>query len=682
MTNPLPPVCRLLARSDFLVNFMDHLSLREGSLRVLLVEHDPDDARLCIRALHASKATTRVDVVCSPETFLRHLHQHTYDVVLSDYSIPGWSGMDALHLLRSKGKTTPFLLVTRTLGDEAAVSCIRQGASDYVLKERLCLLPHAIDRAIGEQLLREERTHSDQSLRHSEARYRELVENAVSGVYRETASGRFLQVNSSLVRMLGYGSKEELMALPALAAYNNHQDRERLLLDEYRRNGRFRGVEVEWKRKDGSPLMVRLNGRGVPDEAGDLQVLEIIVEDVTERRALERQLHQAQKFEAIGQLAGGIAHDFNNVIGAIVGWAELGGEQAPVDGRMAEYFKKIRAQAMRAAGLTRQLLAFARRQILEPQNLQINRTVSDVLSLLEKVIGRDVEIEISLAPELACVRADPSQVEQILMNLCLNARDAMPGGGHLSIQTRNGKLDENYCQAIPGLVPGEYIELVVSDDGTGMDAATREHIFEPFFTTKDPGKGTGLGLATVFGIVRQHDGHVAVESELGHGTTFRILLPAAKNAVSSHQSGTIPEDQALRGGAETVLIADDHEGVREMARAALEGCGYHVLLATDGESAVQIFQRHSQEIALVVLDIVMPRLGGREAAARMRVLRSDLPVIFTTGYSTDNDGLSQVVESGGIVLQKPFDPKKLALRVRQLLDRALVGAGVPAAPVS
>jgi PAS domain S-box-containing protein len=651
---------------------MEHLGLREGTLRVLLVEHDPDDAELCISALHAAEITVQVDVVCSPESYLRFLRLHTYDVVLSDYRIPGWSGMEV--------KTTPFLLVTGTLGDEMAVNCIRQGVSDYVLKDRLGLLPHAIDRAIGEQLLREERGRSEQALQHSEARYRELVENAVSGVYRETASGRFLHVNSALVRMLGYASKEELMDLPALAAYRNPLDRERLLLEEYRRSGRFGGIEVEWKRKDGSPLMVRLNGRGVSDEAGDLQVLEIIVEDVTERRALEKQLHQAQKFEAIGQLAGGIAHDFNNVIGAIMGWAELGGEQAPADSRLTEYFKKIRTQTMRAAGLTRQLLAFARRQILEPQNIQINSIVTDVLSLLEKVIGKDVEIKTSLTTELAEVRADPSQIEQILMNLCLNSRDAMPGGGCLVIETCGIELDEESCQKTPGLSPGAYVELVVSDDGMGMDAATREHIFEPFFTTKEPGKGTGLGLATVFGIVRQHDGYVAVQSELGQGTTFRIYLPAAKNIIEAAEPGTMPVEQELRGGTETLLIADDHDGVREMVCTAMEGRGYRVLRAVDGEDAVQLFRKHSMEIALVVLDIVMPRMGGREAAARMRVLRHDLPVILTTGYSADNDGLTRVVETGGIVLQKPYDPKKLARRVRQLLDRTVIGAGVSVAP--
>lgn len=651
---------------------MKHSRSQERSLRVLLVEHEPSDIELCATALRVAGYLLHMDVVASPIDYARNLDSGAYDVVLSDYNIPGWSGIDALRMLRDKGMETPFLLVTGALGEETAVSCMQQGVSDYVLKDRLARLPYAIDRAIGEHRLREERNRAALALRHSEERYRELVENAIYGIYRETAQGRFLQVNPALVRMLGYESSRDLKELSALAAYRNPEDRDRLLLDEYHRTGRVLGVEVEWKRKDGLPLLVRLSGRGVPNKAGDLQELEIIVEDVTERRALEKQLHQVRKFEAIGQLAGGIAHDFNNVIGAIMGWAELGSEQAPADSRLSDYFKKIRTQAARAAGLTRQLLAFARRQILEPQNIQLNTVVTDVLSLLEKVIGNDVEIKTSLAPELAPVRADSSQVEQVLMNLCLNARDAMPSGGCLTIETCNTDLDDDACRRTPGLSPGRHAELIVSDNGIGMDGKTREHIFEPFFTTKEPGKGTGLGLATVFGIVRQHGGFVSVESEPKKGTKFRIYLPAVKSPADLAEPRSKLEETSFRGGKETLLVADDHEGIREMIRSALEGCGYRVLFAVNGEEAIHVFEEHMDEIRLVVLDMVMPRVGGLEAAKRMRQIRPELPVIFTTGYSADHEALTGVIETGGAVVEKPFDPKKLARRVRELLDRSMI----------
>jgi PAS domain S-box-containing protein len=654
---------------------MAHSPSAEKALRVLLVEHEPTDVELCTKALRDAGYSLHIDVVTTPAEFSRQLETRTYDVVLSDSNIPGWSGMDVLHLLRRTRSEMPFLLVTGALGEETAVSCIQQGVSDYILKDRLARLPHAIDRVIGEQRLREERYRAGLALRQSESRYRELVENAIYGIYRETVQGGFLQVNPALVRMLGYDSAQELMNLSALDAYRYPQDRARLLIEEYRRTGRVLGVEVEWKRKDGLPLLVRLSGRGVPNEAGDLQELEIIVEDVTELRALEKQLHQVRKFEAIGQLAGGIAHDFNNVIGAMMGWAELGSEQAPPDTRLSDYFKKIRTQATRAADLTRQLLAFARRQILEPQDIQINTIVSDVLSLLEKVIGRDVEIKTFLSPDLSAVRADASQIEQVLMNLCLNARDAMPNGGRLTIETRNTNLDEIACRRTPGLSPGIHAELVVSDNGIGMDAKTREHIFEPFFTTKEPGKGTGLGLATVFGIVRQHGGFVAVDSEPNIGTTFCIYLPAVKSAVASAAPRSKPEEMAFRGGSETLLVADDHEGIREMIRTALEGCGYRILLAVNGEEAIRMFEEHARDIRLVVLDMVMPRVGGLEASKRMREMNKELPVIFTTGYSAENEALSKVIASGGTVIQKPFDPKKLARRVRELLDHSMQHSG-------
>jgi len=270
---------------------MEHSGSHERALRALLIEHEPTDVELCVNALSGAGYSLQIDVVATPDEFARHLDAQTYDVVLSDYNIPSWSGMDALHLLRQRGKDTPFILVTGALGEETAVSCIQQGVSDYILKDRLARLPYAIERAMGEQRLREERNRSGLALRRSEEHYRELVDNAIYGIYRETAQGRFPQVNPALVRMLGYESSRELMGLSALAAYRHPQDRERLLPEEYHRTGRVLGVEVEWKRKDGLPLLGRLSGRGVPDESGYLQELEIIVEDVTERRALEKQLH-------------------------------------------------------------------------------------------------------------------------------------------------------------------------------------------------------------------------------------------------------------------------------------------------------------------------------------------------------------------------------------------------------
>jgi hypothetical protein len=946
---------------------MENLERLATARRILIVEHDAADAELCRHVLQKANHYLQIDMAANRDDYLARIRETPYDAVLSDYRMPGWSGLDALEMLRREGKDTPFLLVTGALGDETAVECMKKGVADYVLKDRLARLPMAIERAIGEEHLREDsvraeklqrlsetglqllfashplpmyvydlksfkflrvndaavafygfsqeefcrltlldiraegasstpdrgdhadsepqwfsgewrhckkdgsvvdvqtvrhlihfggheaglgvvqditarksnereivcRAHqqsalaelsqrafegldlaklfheaartvartlsvdfadvlewmpaerhlvfragvspaeparpvrlsdgndsqagytllcggpvivedlrletrfqapllaernvisgvtvaipgaehpfgvlaaysktqrsffphevqflqaivhflataiqkmrAEEALQHSETRYRELVENATYGIYRASIGGEFLQVNPALVRILGYASKQELIEQPANSIYRNPQDAG-LLLEEYCRTGRVDGVQVEWNRKDGSFTTVRLSGRAVLGDAGNPEGLEIIVEDVAERSALENQLRQAQKFEAIGQLAGGIAHDFNNVISAIMGWAELGAEQAPGQTRVQTYFVKIGEQAARAAGLTRQLLAFARRQILEPQNIDVNNIVAGLLSLLEKVIGKHVEIETRLKPGLATVRADPTQLEQVLLNLCVNARDAMPKGGRLSIETGNINISGDVSRLFPGLAPGSYAELVVTDTGTGMDAATRDRIFEPFFTTKEPGKGTGLGLATVFGIIKQHNGHIQVESELGKGTTFRLFLPAVRQGVSpaAPSPATTSHAEALRGGSETLLLAEDHEGLREIARVALERRGYHVLVAADGEEAARIFREHSGEIALAILDIVMPRLGGLEAAAVLRGIHPGLPVIFTTGFSADVAALADAVGKGEVVLNKPYEPVILAGKIRELLDRT---AGQPA----
>jgi len=396
----------------------------------------------------------------------------------------------------------------------------------------------------------------------------------------------------------------------------------------------------------------------------------VTVENVTERFALEKQLIQAQKFEAIGQLAGGIAHDFNNMIGAILGWAEMGIDGTDPDSRLRRNFEKVHQQGKRAAALTRQLLAFARRQILEPRSVDLNQIAVETLSLLEKVLGSDIEIKATLSPDLAVVRADPTQVEQVMMNLCINARDAMPDGGSLIVETSNVKLDAQFCALQPLARPGEYAMLSVTDTGTGMDAATLDRIFEPFFTTKDLGKGTGLGLATVYGIVRQHGGFLQVFSEPGKGSTFRSYFPVSTTEAPVSRE-RVEDRGPVRGGSETILIAEDHEGLSQLAVETLTGLGYQVMLATDGEQALEDFRANRDRIALAVLDVVLPKLSGPEVYARIRAEKPDLPVIFSTGYSPDIAQLEKVQQEGLPVLQKPYSPRGLARKVRETLDQHL-----------
>jgi signal transduction histidine kinase len=385
-------------------------------------------------------------------------------------------------------------------------------------------------------------------------------------------------------------------------------------------------------------------------------------------KATEQRLRQLEKFEAIGKLAGGIAHDFNNVIGAIMGWSELGLEKVTPESQAAHYFRRIGEQSQRAADLTRQLLAYARRQILEPRNINLNEVVNQAAALLERVIGEHVEIEKVLAPDLWTTSADPTQIEQVLLNLCFNARDAMPKGGTLRIQTRNIVLDEDDCQPLAYAKPGQYVQLAVSDTGTGMDSETMSKIFEPFFTTKEVGKGTGLGLATAFGIVKQHQGHVEVSSEVGKGSIFHINLPRSEGTTQPRQQ---PEEMEVRGGTETILVAEDHEGSREMSQQVLESLGYKVVTASDGEDAIRKFNENCNDVSLVVLDVVMPKLGGPDLYAKLSKIKPKLPVIFTTGYSEQGVSLLDAaeVDAPAVLLQKPHGPKVLARRVRDLLDR-------------
>ena len=481
-----------------------------------------------------------------------------------------------------------------------------------------------------------------------------------------TGEGNLLAVNPAFVRMLGYDSAEELLAIGSTTALYRDPVASTKLCEKYRASGHVEAT-VEWKRKDGKIIAVRLSGRRVIDPEQNGECAEVIVEDVTERLALEKQLMQAQKFEAIGQLAGGIAHDFNNMIGAIMGWSDIGMEETEEGARLRRHFQKIHQQAERAAALTRQLLAFARRQILEPRNIDLNQSVTETLNLLEKVIGSNIEIKTILAPALSLVRADPTQVEQVLMNLCINARDAMPEGGSLLIETALVVFDAEYCAHQPFARPGDYVMLSVTDTGTGMDAATVDRIFEPFFTTKELGKGTGLGLATVYGIVRQHGGFTHVYSELGVGTTFRTYFPAAPLATKSVE--TVEDTRPVRGGVETILVVEDHPGLRELAFETLTNLGYKVILASDGEQGLHEFETRRDQIDLLLLDVVLPKLSGPHIYSRICESKPDVLVIFATGYSADMASLQKELQKGLPILQKPYSPRNLARKVRDTLDQ-------------
>ncbi|HEY1262952.1 MAG TPA: PAS domain S-box protein [Terriglobales bacterium] len=514
-----------------------------------------------------------------------------------------------------------------------------------------------------------EHKHSEDALRQSEARHRSLVESAVYGMFRMSLDGVFRDVNPALVGMFGYERAEEVLALdPRKQVFSNPAELERVL-GECRAKGRLDNFETSWKRKDGSSIVVRLSGRAVGAEGKAAEFLEVIAEDVTEKRVLEEQFRQAQKMEAVGRLAGGMAHDFNNLLMVISGYAEVLLEKIDANNPMHGRVTAIQQAADRATTLTRQLLAFSRKQLLELKVVDLNAIVSDMERLLRPLIGETVELTTQLGSKLGRTRADAGQLEQVIMNLVVNAKDAMPAGGKIHIVTANVDLDERYCREHTYMQPGPYVMLSVTDNGCGMNKETLSRIFEPFFTTKEKGKGTGLGLSTVYGIVKQSGGYVFANSEIGRGTTFRIYLARVEEPAEATDNA-----KAAGGathGSETVLLVEDEESVRQLVRETLEMRGYRVMEAESGEAALALAASHKAPIQLLITDVVMPGINGRELAKVLVASRPQMLVLFLSGYTEDAILLEGSLEPGTAFLQKPFTLQNLARKVREVLSAEL-----------
>jgi two-component system, cell cycle sensor histidine kinase and response regulator CckA len=505
----------------------------------------------------------------------------------------------------------------------------------------------------------------EEALRHSEARYRSLILSAAYGIYRCKLEGRFLDVNPALISMLGYGSVEEVLKLDARQdVFFNPNELDRLT-EDYRRTGSLNGAEVQWRCKDGRIIVVRLSGRAVNGtEYPEEEELEIIAEDITERRQLEEQFRQSQKMEAVGRLAGGVAHDFNNLLMVINGYTEVLLEQLESSGSMYQKVQSIQQAADRAATLTRQLLAFSRKQLLELKVVDVNTVIGDMERLLRPLIGEDIGLITRLSADAGRTRADAGQLEQVIMNLVVNAKDAMPEGGKITVQSSEVTVRQNFREH-RFIQPGRYVVISVSDTGHGMDQETQSRIFEPFFTTKEKGKGTGLGLSTVYGIVKQSGGYVFAQSEPGAGTTFYIYLPRVEDSPEEMTPAKFQESE--RGGCETVLLVEDEESVRELVRQTLASRGYKVLEAENGEHGLRVAEAYPDRIDILITDVVMPGIGGRELAKRLLHLRPKLGVLYLSGYTEDAIFHQGALSPGTAFLQKPFTLQHLARKVRDVL---------------
>jgi two-component system, cell cycle sensor histidine kinase and response regulator CckA len=635
-------------------------------LRLLLVEDSEDDALLVVRELTRAGFSPAAERVDSRATMESALDRQSWDLIIGDYSMPDFRGADALALVRERGLDVPFVIVSGTIGEERAVAAMKAGASDYVPKDNLKRLVPVIERELREAAGRRERLATAAALRQMEASFSTLVEHAPIGIYRSTPAGRFLSANIALAHMLGYDSVADVLALDlARDVYADPAERQRLLERDAYTEREYDDVEATWKRKDGGRVTVQLSVRAVRRPNGTVEYYETFVRDLTQQRRLESQLLHSQKMEAVGRLAGGVAHDFNNLLTVILSYSDLLLEDLPSDAKDREDVEEIRKAAVAASSLTRQLLAFSRQQVLQPRILEINTVVTGTEKLLRRLLGEDVRLTASLAPDLGNVKVDPGQLEQIIMNLAVNARDAMPRGGQLTIETANVDMDAAYVAGHPVAQPGRYVMLAVSDTGIGMDAQTQARIFEPFFTTKEPGKGTGLGLATVYGIVQQSGGFIWVYSELGRGTSFKIYLPRVNEAATAAPEAA----PALRRGSETVLVAEDVAQVRDVASAMLRRHGYTVLEAADAETALRLARQHQGEIHLLLTDVVMAGASGRELADSLVKRRPNLKVLYMSGYTDDAVVRHGVLQEGIAYLQKPFTPESLARKLRAVLDQ-------------
>jgi len=519
------------------------------------------------------------------------------------------------------------------------------------------------------------RNRAEEALRKSEIRFQELFDDAPVGYHEVEAGGRITKVNRTELEMLGYAA-EEMLGQPIWKfVMEKEQSQQSIMAKITGVAPPGRQFERTYGRKDGTTFPVLIEDRLLRDAEGRIMGIRSTIQDITDRKraeeevkTLEEQLRQSQKIEAIGRLAGGIAHDFNNLLTVIKGYAQLSLLDLKENNPLWENIQQIQKATQRATDLTRQLLAFSRRQILDPKVLDLNSLLRDTEKMLRRMIGEDIELVALLSEDLGRVKIDPGQIEQVIFNLAVNARDAMPSGGKLTIETANAESDEGYAHTHVGVIPGHYVRLSVSDTGVGMSREVQEKAFDPFFTTKEKGKGTGLGLSTVHGIVTQSGGKIWVYSEPGHGTTFKIYFPTIEGELDNLNGKN--ETDSSPGGTETVLLVEDDPSVRDLANRLLKQPGYRVLEAATGEEALRLVQEKTGEkIHLLFTDVVLPQMGGKELADQLKIFRPDLKVLYTSGYTDYAIVHHGVLDSGTHFLQKPFSLKTLSQKVREVLDK-------------
>jgi two-component system cell cycle sensor histidine kinase/response regulator CckA len=628
--------------------------------RVLIIDPDLASAQSleAFLRLHVGEST-RTTIAASTDSAMLLIEAGDYDLALLDPSIDDANrGLDLIHTGLALHPRRPFILVTGMQDSSLRGQALQAGAVDVL--DKADLTPGVLLRAIR---LSFDRAAARDTLVEARDRFRDHFMNS-AGAWQSTLDGRMISGNTAAAAILGYETVEELQTINTSALHVEPKEHE-AFSRELERHGRITHRELRLKRRDGSIIWCLVNA-AVSHAAGNRPAtVDCTLIDLTDRRFLQAQLRQAQKMEALGRLAGGVAHDFNNLLTAILGYCELVLIDLPTGSRMAVDVGHIQAAGERARDLTQQLLVFSRKQALRPDVVNIRTALARFDGLVPRLLGEHIQVTTHVPPDLWNVRIDPSQLEQILLNLAVNASDAMPRGGRLTMETHNVELDAQYVRLHPVVIPGQYVLLVMSDTGSGMSPAVRAHAFEPFFTTKPVGKGTGLGLSTVYGIVKQNGGYIWIYSEEGHGTSFKIFLPR----VDAQEQPKEPAAKEAEGrGTETVLLVEDEDAVRALAQVVLERNGYEVLSARTAAEAIGIAGSEGRLIHVLLTDVVMPLMSGPELARRLREIRPGLNVLFMSGYTANAIVDQGLLESGAPFLSKPFSPSSLALAVRGVLD--------------
>ena len=641
-----------------------------GPLRVLIVADTESHATAIVEELRRAGREISSVRVETDVAMRAALAKDDWDVVLSDWTMTGFSALRALRVLKELALLLPFIVVSGTIGDEAAFDLMREGAHDFVLKDNLVRLAPSIARELVERDGRAARKRMSDELGASEDRYRRIVETTNDGVWIIDGEGRTSFMNQQMAVMLGY-TVAQIGRRPMTDFIHANATDDTVVGPIAHHDSAGAKYPVTFVRHDGTPLPTLVDSKPIIGKAGAFEGVLNMVIDLTAQRAAELalrysedQLRQAQKMEAVGRLAGGVAHDFNNQLSVILSFTEFLADNPALGTEGHADVQGIRNASLRAAELTRQLLTFSRQDVIEAKVVDVQSHLSGMVNMLPRLLGEDVSLIARLGPETGHILADPGQIEQVVLNLAVNARDAMPAGGTLTIETENVELSQTYALTHLGAQPGPHVMIAVSDTGIGMDPKILARIFEPFFTTKDVGKGTGLGLATVFGIAQRAGGSVSVASEVGVGTTFRVYFPRVAARTDVPTVAVEPTD--LRG-TETILIVEDELQVRAVASTILRRNGYHVLEANSGREALSL-SADAATIDLLLSDVVMPEMSGLELAQRLSKLRPGMKILCMSGYTDDNRIRHEVVEGDIAFLQKPFTGESLRRKVRLVLD--------------